>query len=80
MTPAEVFRPDRNLGKDYGEPANLLNREARRRLEELGLMDETQISRLRFGNTERLYGFRRDAEFYAVFWDLHHAIWPSSKR
>ncbi|GIG93149.1 hypothetical protein [Plantactinospora endophytica] len=76
MTPARVFSGD--LGKDYGEPARLPNRDARKRLEELGLADETCVSRLRIGGAGRLYGFRRDPEFYAVFWDPKHEIWPSS--
>jgi len=65
MTPLQVFSGD--PGKDYGDPAALPNKQARRRLEEIGLSDETNISRLRIGQKERLYGFRRDPEFYAVF-------------
>jgi hypothetical protein len=74
MTPAQVFRGD--PGKDYGDPARLPNRDARDRLSDLGLIDETCISRLRIGSSERLYGFRRDPEFYAIFWDPKHEIWP----
>lgn len=80
MTPSEVFRPDADLGVDYGDPANLPNEAAKQRLRDLGLMDETCISRLRFGSRPRLYGFRRDPEFYPVFWDPEHVIWPAKKK
>ncbi|WP_416901337.1 hypothetical protein [Micromonospora echinospora] len=74
MTPHQVFCGD--PGKDYGDPARLPNRDARFRLQELGFADETRISRLRINGPGRLYGFRRDPEFYAVFWDPKHEIWP----
>lgn len=78
MTPAEVFGG--GVGKDYGDPAGLPNQAAVRRLRELSLQDETNISRLSFMGRQRLYGFRRDLEFYAIFWDPDHQIWPSVKR
>lgn len=76
MTPDEVFRLNGHLGVDYGDPVNIPNAKAKRRLRDLGLMDETCISRLRIGWKPRLYGFRRDPEFYTVFWDPDHDIWP----
>jgi hypothetical protein len=80
LKPAEVFRPDGSLGADYGDPACLPNEAAKARLRELSLIDETCISRIRMGSRRRLYGFRRDPEFYPVFWDPDHAIWPCRKR
>lgn len=80
MTPGEVFRPSTGPGVDYGDPALLPNNSTYERLTELGLNDETNISRLRINGEQRLYGFRRDPEFYAVFWDPHHRIWPSKLR
>lgn len=77
MSPIQVFSG--GIGKDYGDPAKLPNPDARARLVELGLADETRISRLRINGAGRLYGFRRDPEFYAVFWDPKHEIWPSSR-
>ena len=78
MTPGEVFQPKgKQLGVDYGPPGNIPNSAARARLTELGLSDETNISRLRITKQARLYGFRRDPEFYAIFWDPEHTIWPS---
>ncbi|MER7165224.1 hypothetical protein ABT336_03985 [Micromonospora sp. NPDC000207] len=77
MTPLQVFSGD--PGKDYGDPARLPNRGARDKLVDLGMADETCISRLRINGPSRLYGFRRDPEFYAVFWDPKHEIWPSNR-
>jgi hypothetical protein len=74
LSPLQVFCGD--PGKDYGDPARLPNRDAIKRLNELGLADETNVSRLRIGQRGRLYGFRRDPEFYAIFWDPKHQIWP----
>lgn len=80
MTPSEVFAPfGRRIGVDYGPPGILPLKAARDRLEDLDLMDETNISRLRIGKQPRLYGFRRDPEFYAVFWDPEHEIWSTDK-
>jgi hypothetical protein len=42
--------------------------------------DEDQISRLRVTGRGRLYGFRRDERFYALWWDPEHAIYPSPKK
>jgi hypothetical protein len=77
MTPMEIFKPG-GLGKDYGEPRALPNAVAVERLKQLRLSDETQISRLRFTGRQRLYGVRRDLDFYAIFWDPEHEIWPST--
>lgn len=74
MPPLQVWKGD--PGKDYGDPSRLPSKAARDRLEELNLMDETSVSRLRISGAQRLYGFRRDPEFYAVFWDPKHEIWP----
>ncbi|MCX5066732.1 hypothetical protein OOJ91_12660 [Micromonospora lupini] len=73
MPPLQVFSGE--PGKDYGDPARLPNKAAKDRLVELGLIDETCVSRLRISGPGRLYGFRRDPEFYAVFWDPKHEIW-----
>lgn len=76
----EVFAPWSDIGKEYGPPAGLPNTDAGKRLIDLGLDDETQVSRLRITGERRLYGVRRDREFYPVFWDPHHEIWPSQKK
>ncbi len=75
MTVLEVFRGD--TGKDYGDPERLPNSDAVTRIRELGFNDETNISTLRFSGRQRLYGFRRDNDFYAIFWDPEHEIWPT---
>ncbi|MFY1653387.1 hypothetical protein ACN27J_21170 [Solwaraspora sp. WMMB762] len=79
MTPDQVFNNGGEPGKNYAIEA-IPNRDARKRLETLGFSDETQISRLRITGESRLYGFRRDPYFYALWWDPHHAIWPSQKK
>jgi hypothetical protein len=58
----------------------LPNAEANDRLFELGYDDEDRISRIRVGGTGRLYGFRRNERFYALWWDPHPQIWPSKLR
>jgi hypothetical protein len=64
--------------KDYSIPS-LPSREARQRLTEIGRDDETTISRLEISGARRLYGFRKDNNFFALWWDPDHQIWPRSK-
>ncbi len=78
MTVAEAFNNRDEPGKDYSID-DLPSKEARERLVELEYDDEDQISRLRVTGRGRLYGFRRDARFYALWWDPEHAIYPSPK-
>lgn len=77
MTWTEVFTGVNPRGTGYGEIARLPNAVAVNRLKELSLGDETNVSRLRFTGEQRLYGFCRDSDFYAIFWDPFHEIWPS---
>jgi hypothetical protein len=74
MTAAEIFSGD--PGKDYDLNVGLPNRQAMKRLRELRYDDRDQISRLRIGRRERLYGFRYGHNFYALWWDPQHEIWP----
>jgi hypothetical protein len=76
MTIGEAFSG--SPGKDY-DIEGIPNREARDRLEAIGLADQTQISRLRLGGRKRLYGFRLGNVFHVVWWDPRHEIWPSAK-
>lgn len=66
-------------GKDY-EIEGLPNKDALKRLDVLGLADQTRISRLQLGGTERLYGFRYGNVFHLVWWDPKHEIWPSARK
>jgi hypothetical protein len=77
MTVGEAFRG--RPGKDYAIE-ELPNPQARDRLEAIGLADQTRISRLRLGGTERLYGFLLGNVFHVVWWDPRHEIWPSELR
>ncbi len=79
MTITEAFNNRDEPGKDYSI-ADLPSREAWERLVELEYDDEDQISRLRVTGRGRLYGFRRDERFYALWWDPEHAIYPSTKK
>lgn len=76
----DVFAPWSEVGKEYGPPSGLPNTDAGKRFIELGLDDETKVSRLRITGERRLYGVRREREFYPVFWDPHHLIWPPKKK
>jgi hypothetical protein len=77
MTVTEAFSG--SPGKDY-EIEAIPNRQARDRLEAIGLADQTRISRFQLGGTARLYGFRQDNVFHVVWWDPKHEIWPSQKK
>jgi hypothetical protein len=79
MTVIEAFNYGDEPGKDYSID-DLPSRAARERLVELEYDDEDQISRLRVTGCGRLYGFRRDERFYALWWDPEHAIYPSRKK
>jgi hypothetical protein len=77
MTVREAFSG--SPGKDYNIEG-IPNKDAQKRLDAIGLPDQTQISRLRLGGTQRLYGFRQGNVFHIVWWDPRHEIWPSRKR
>ncbi|MGH3830079.1 MAG: hypothetical protein ACRDRS_06435 [Pseudonocardiaceae bacterium] len=79
MTITEAFNYGDEPGKDYSID-DLPSKAARERLVELNYDDEDQISRLRVTGRGRLYGFRRDERFYALWWDPEHAIYPSQKK
>lgn len=79
MTITEVFNSSDEPGKDYSIE-DLPSNAARERLVELKYDDEDQISRLRVTGCGRLYGFRRDERFYALWWDPEHAIYPSKRK
>lgn len=38
------------------------------------------ISRFSFAGRQRLFGFREGADFYIIWWDAKHEVWPSSKK
>jgi hypothetical protein len=76
MTTVEAFGG--SPGKDYNVE-DIPNREARTRLEAIGLPDMTRISRFRLTGTARLYGFRLGNVFHVVWWDPRHEIWPSNR-
>ncbi|MFI2562454.1 hypothetical protein [Nocardia farcinica] len=77
----DVFGTGSQEGKVY-KVEDLPNVEARKRLEELEYDDQTEIARLRITGERRLYGFLWNGgpEFYALWWDPRHEIWPSPKK
>lgn len=79
MTVRELFHQSGALGKSY-DMEELPSKQAKDRLEELRLADQTRISRLRMNGPGRLYGFLDGNIFHVVFWDPDHAIWPSRKK
>jgi hypothetical protein len=78
MTVNELFT-QAGRGKDY-DVVKLPNPAAVKRLEELGLDDQTKISRLQVAGAPRLYGFRVGNAFHLVWWDREHEVWPSRLR
>lgn len=81
MKCSEIFSPGSEVGKIY-PVADLPNMQAGKRLEELELDDQTEIARLRITGERRLYGLRPDRgpDFWVLWWDPKHEIWPSTKR
>jgi hypothetical protein len=81
MQCSDLFAPGSEEGKKY-PVAKLPNKSARDRLVEIDLDDATEIARLRISGERRLYGFLPDGgpDFYALWWDPKHEIWPSTKR
>jgi hypothetical protein len=77
MTASEAFQG--SPGKDY-EIAEIPNKAVVRRLEAMGLGDQTRISRFQLQGLWRLYGFRQGNVFHVVWWDPEHEIWPPRDR
>lgn len=50
---------------------------AKRRLLDLGLDDEDALFRFRLTGTQRLWGVRRGAAFFILWWDPDHEVCPS---
>lgn len=80
MRCSEVFKPGSQMGKIY-DAAKLPNKDAIARLIELQYDDQTEIARLRINGKRRLYGFLHDGgpDFYVLWWDSEHEVWPSSR-
>ncbi|BCP36200.1 hypothetical protein MINTMi198_15700 [Mycobacterium intracellulare M.i.198] len=79
-TAAEVFEPGEAVGIIY-QVEDLPTPESKKRLLDLELDDSTEIARISVGNLARLYGLLSDdrTEFFALWWDHSHKIWPSKK-
>lgn len=74
----ELFHTGEWPGKCH-DVATLPSKQARDRLVELGLSDQTKIWKLRIGGPGRLWGFLMGNVFHVVWWDPRHEIWPTSR-
>ncbi|MBQ1165949.1 hypothetical protein KBZ21_49005, partial [Streptomyces sp. A73] len=60
--------------------ADLPNKQALSRLDDLGIPDMTKIWKLRIGGAGRLGGFLVGHVFHIIWWDPDHQVWPSKKK
>ncbi|MBQ1167191.1 hypothetical protein KBZ21_55250, partial [Streptomyces sp. A73] len=60
--------------------ADLPNKQALSRLDDLGIPDMTKIWTLRIGGAGRLWGFLVGPVFHIIWWDPDHQVWPSKKK
>lgn len=74
----ELFHMGEWPGKCH-DVVTLPNKQARDRLVEMGLSDQTKIWKLRIGGPGRLWGFLTGNIFYVVWWDPRHEVWPSAR-
>ncbi len=81
MQKKEVFTPGSTVGLVY-DVEKIPNPRALQRLAELQFDDQTEIARLEITGRRRLYGFISDGspDFWALWWDPEHEIWPSVKK
>ena len=56
------------------------SREAQKRLEEIKLDDLEQLFSLRIGGRKRIFGWRREAVLYVLWWDPDHKVCPSEMK
>ncbi|MEU3287833.1 hypothetical protein [Streptomyces longwoodensis] len=83
MTVNQIFHErtaNSGLGSDYSNMEECPNRDATRRLTELGYDAIDGLSRLSLGGKPRLYGIRNQNEFSILWWDPEHQIWPAPKK
>ncbi len=77
MRVREVF--DGSLGKDEDVAESSPNGEAKKRAQDIYPDDTEAIARVNLGNLKRLWGLRYEHEFYLIWWDPDHLVWPSSR-
>ncbi|MCY3986066.1 MAG: hypothetical protein OXF23_03365 [Candidatus Dadabacteria bacterium] len=53
------------------------SKEAQKRLKEIKLDDVEQLFSLRIGSRKRIFGWRKEAIFYVLWWDPDHKIYLS---
>lgn len=68
-----------SLYESYGDLTDCPNRQAVNRLvSEYESLDH--IGRFRLAGRERLYGVREGGDFFILWWDPRHEVWPSPKK
>lgn len=66
--------------KNHEVPVSGIVREARRKLEEMGLGDVEKLLSLRVSNKERIWGIRMpDGTVHLLWWDPKHEVWDDSR-
>jgi hypothetical protein len=62
--------------KHHPQPVESLVKEAQQRLDEIDLDDLSELFRFRLMGEQRLWGVRIGVQFYVVWWDPHHKVYP----
>jgi hypothetical protein len=67
-------------GSEAGEGGKLPKRRRRHRLTALQLDDVEDLWEFHLGGETRVWGIRRGAVCYLLWWDPGHEVWPSTKK
>lgn len=74
----DIFGSDQS--HNHGNRTDRFSPRAQKRLRELQLDDFDELHSIRLSGVGRLYGVLREGVFYVVWWDRHHAVYPSKKK
>ena len=79
---SEVARQRDNRGqKHHYQRVDSIDADAQKRLTALRLVDETEwLYRFRLSNRVRLWGFRKQGVFQALWWDPEHTVYPTEPK
>ncbi len=67
--------------KHHYQHVDSIDADARKRLSILKLEDDTDwLYRFRLGNKQRLWGFRKQGVFQAIWWDPRHTVYPTEPK
>lgn len=70
---------DRNKKNNHSSPISGMSYAARKRLNDLNIdaRDQVVLYSLRLTGKERIWGIREGSEFYFLWWDPEHVVYPS---